>query len=189
MFTLKLFRNTLCEFGPILAFLIAFEVRNFRTGVIAMMVATFVALIILKKTEDHIPLFALFSSGTVLFFGGLSLLIDIPSIFILRDTLFDLFLGVTLLISVWVRRPLFKYLFPTVFGITDQGWSTLSYRWGIFFLLLAAINEWVRQMLSPEDWVLAKIFIIIASVCFGAYQFTLTRRERLPQANAWGILS
>ncbi len=188
MFTSRLLKNSLCEFGPILAFLIAFETSGFQNGIIAMIIATLLAMVALKVSEGHIPLFALLSSGTVLFFGGLSVSIDMPDIFILRDTFFDAVFGTALLISVALHKPLFQPLFHTVFSITDRGWNTLSLRWGVFFLILAATNEWVRLSFSPEDWVIAKIFIISASLIFGSYQLTLTKRERLPEASPWGIV-
>ncbi|MGB5019012.1 MAG: septation protein IspZ [Candidatus Moraniibacteriota bacterium] len=189
MLNKKLLLNTLCEFGPILGFLVAFELGDFTTGVIAMMIATLISLIALKHFEKHTPIFALLSSGSVLLFGGTSLFIHIPSIFILRDTLFDSVFGLALIISVWKGNPLFKYIFSGVFAITDRGWNILSLRWGIFFIILAVLNEWVRLTLSPEDWVIAKIFIILASVAFGSYQITLTKKERLPHATARGLVA
>lgn len=189
MISKKILINTLCEFGPVLGFLVAFKLSDFMTGIIVMMIATIIALLLLKILEKHTPIFALISSGTVLFFGGISLFIDLPGIFIFRDTIFDTLFGLALLLSVWLGKPLFKYTFSGVFAITHRGWSVLSLRWGIFFLLLALINEWVRLTLSPEDWVIAKILIIIASFVFGAYQFTLTKKERLPNATDWGIIA
>ncbi len=188
MINSRIIWNTLCEFGPIFGFIIAFEIYDFRAGVIAMMIATSLSLIVLKRIENHLPIFALISAGTVLFFGGVSLFIDIPSIFILRDTLFDGIFGVIILISVWIKKPIFRYIFRGVFAITFRGWELLSLRWGIFFLILASTNEWVRLTLSPETWVIAKMFIIVAAVLFGGYQLTLTKRERLPEATAWGIV-
>lgn len=184
----KLLINTLCEFGPVLGFLIAYELTDFMVGVVVMMIATILSLLILWRVEKHVPIFALISAGTVLFFGSTSLFIDIPSIFILRDTLFDGVFGLALIISVWKGRPLFKYIFSGVFAITDKGWSTLSFRWGVFFIVLALVNELVRHTLSPDDWVIAKVGFIVVSVIFGSYQLTLTKRERLPTATAWGIV-
>ncbi len=188
MFSNKLIINTLCDLGPIIAFIVAFEIWGFQAGTIAMMITVIIALLILKRVENHIPIFALISTATVLLFGGLSLFKNIPSIFILRDTLFDGVFGVVLLISVWRKRPLFQYIFKNIFAITYKGWSKLSFRWGIFFLFLAGCNEFVRLNLSPETWVGAKILIIIASFVFGISQLTLTKKERLPEANAWGIV-
>jgi len=188
MWNSRLILNSLCEFGPIIAFLVAFSFGDFSTGIIAMMVATFVSLLILKYKENTIPFFALISSVTVLLFGSLSLLADMPTLFIFRDTLFDVFFGTVLLVSVYRNKPLFKYLFRGVFAITDRGWRTLSLRWGIFFYILALANEIARFTLSPDAWVLAKVSIVVISCIFGAYQFTLTRRERLPTATPWGIV-
>lgn len=188
MISKRLLINALCEFGPILAFIVAFEIKDFMTGVVVMMIATVISLIILKLVEKHLPIFGLISSGTVLFFGGVSLFIDIPSIFILRDTLFDGVFGSVIIISVLMGKPIFKYIFKGVFRITDNGWKHLSLRWGIFFILLAVVNEGVRLTLSPEDWVMAKIIIIIMTTVFGVYQLRLTKKERLTDATAWGII-
>lgn len=187
MISKRLLINGLCEFGPIMGFIVLFELKDFMAGVIAMIISTIIALFVLQRLEKHIPIFALISSGSVLFFGGITLFIDIPSIFILRDTLFDGLLGSMLIASVWYGKPLFKYIFRSVFAITDKGWNVLSLRWGVFFIILALANEWVRLTLSPEDWVTAKIIIIITSVIFGSYQLRLTKKERLPDATAWGI--
>lgn len=189
MISKKLLVNTLCEFGPVLGFLIAFELKDFMTGVVVMMLSTLISLVILRILEKHTPIFALISSGTVLFFGGVSLFIDLPGVFILRDTVFDALFGLAIIVSVWIGKPLFRYIFSGVFAITHKGWSILSLRWGIFFLILALINEWVRLTLSPEDWVIAKTLIIVSSVVFGSYQLTLTKKERLPDATKWGIVA
>jgi intracellular septation protein len=171
-----------------MAFLITYEIYGFMNGVVAMMIATVISFFVLRRVERHTPIFALISSGSVLIFGGISLFINIPSIFILRDTLFDGIFGAVLIISVLCGKPLFKYIFSGVFAITDRGWKIFSLRWGIFFIILAIINEWVRLNLSPEDWVTAKVLMIIASTVFGIYQLTLTKKERLPGATSWGVV-
>ncbi len=188
MLSRKLFLNILCEFGPIVAFLVTYSLADFESGTIAIIIATVAALILLKVTERHLPLFAIFSTMTVVIFGGISLVIHIPGIFILRDTVFDTVFGLILITSVLMKRPLLKPLFHNVFGITDRGWSILSVRWGLFFLFLATWNEWARQTVTPEEWVSMKILMIVVTLIFGFYQFTLARRERLPDASPWGLV-
>jgi intracellular septation protein len=189
MVSKKLLVNALCEFGPVMAFLITYQVYGFMPGVVAMMIATVISFFVLRHVERHTPIFALISSGSVLIFGGISLFVNIPSIFILRDTLFDVIFGFVIIVSVLIKKPLFKYIFGGVFAITDRGWSIFSLRWGIFFVILAAINEWIRLQLSPDDWVLAKVLMVIASTIFGIYQLTLTKKERLPTATSWGVVN
>lgn len=188
MLSKKLIINTLCEFGPILSFILAFEIWDFKAGTIAMMGTVLVALFVLKRTENHLPIFALLSTITVILFGGVSLVVDIPSIFILRDTIFDGLFGAVLLVSVFMKKPLFQYLFHNVFAITFRGWNILSLRWGVFFILLALSNEWIRHMVTPEAWVLAKVLMIVASFVFGILQFPMIRRHRLPEASSWGMV-
>ena len=60
MISTKLLINTLCEFGPILGFLITFELSgDFMSGVVVMMITTIVSLIVLQYLEKHTPIFAL----------------------------------------------------------------------------------------------------------------------------------
>jgi intracellular septation protein len=79
-------------------------------------------------------------------------------------------------------------LFQNVFHISEKGWSILSLRWGFFFLLLAGLNEWVRQSLTPDMWVTFKLVTIVGTIAFGVSQFILARRERLPDATPWGLV-
>ncbi len=152
-----------------------------------MMVAVLAALIVLYTTEHHLPVFGLISAASVLVFGGMSLLIEIPSIFILRDTIFDAIFGLILIGSVYMKKPALRYFFQNVFAISEKGWTLLTLRWGIFFFILALANEAIRWTLTSDAWVSAKLYMIIGTVLFGVYQFTLTKKERLPEATTWGI--
>lgn len=188
MLSRKVVLNGACEFGPIIAFMAAYSIWDFEAGTFAMIGAVVCALFVLWHTERHLPLFALLSTVSVIIFGGISLFVHIPSLFILRDTIFDSIFGIILLYSVYVGKPLLKLFFKNVFSITDRGWMRLTLRWGIFFLLLAVLNEWVRLHLSPDEWVRVKAYLIVATVLFGMYQFTLTRKERMPDATPWGLI-
>jgi hypothetical protein len=48
-------------------------------------------------------------------------------------------------------------------------------------------NEIARRALVPELWIYYKLAAVVATNVFGFYQFVLTRRERLPEANEWGL--
>lgn len=184
----KVLLNAFCEFGPIIAFMGTYSVWDFEKATIAMIGSVVIALGVLWYTEHHLPLFALLSTVTVIIFGGISIFVHIPSIFILRDTIFDSIFGVVLLVSVYMGKPLLKVFFKNVFAISERGWNRLTLRWAFFFILLAVLNEWVRLHLSSDDWVRVKAYLIVATILFGLYQFTLTRRERLPEATPWGLV-
>jgi len=187
MFAKKLWINLLCEFGPIASFLIVYQFSTFGKATIAMVIATCISFVILLKIEKHVPYFALLNTVSVILFGGVSALIDIPDIFIIRDTIFDLVLGIVLLTTVNFKRTGLQMLFSNVFLITQKGWKIFTFRWGIFYLILALTNEVIRNYANEQMWVEAKVWMILATVIFGMYQLTLTKRERLPEANSYGL--
>ncbi len=187
VFSKKLVINLLCEFGPIAAFLTTYQFSTFATATIAMIIATTISFFILWRFDNHVPYFALLNTVSVILFGGISALIEIPDVFIVRDTIFDLILGLVLLVSLQTKKTGLELLFGNVFAITQKGWRIFTLRWGIFYLLLALVNEYIRLYQTPDTWVEAKVWMIVGTVIFGMYQLTLTKRERLPTANAYGL--
>jgi intracellular septation protein len=194
MFSWKLWINLLCEFGPIASFLTVFQIENMRHpevafshATIAMVVVTCISFFVLLRFEKHVPYFALFNTISVILFGGVSAFVNIPDVFILRDTILDLILGIVLLVSLRYKSTGLQFFFGNVFAITEKGWKIFTLRWGIFYVILACANELIRQNASPDMWVKAKVWLIIGTVIFGMYQLTLTRRHRLPHANTYGM--
>lgn len=187
MLSKKLWINLLCEFSPIVVFLFTFEMGGFRVATLSMIVAVVIAFFALRISEGHTPYFALLNTASVIVFGGVSAFVDIPDIFIVRDSIFDFVLGTALLASLWSKTPGLKLLFNNVFAISDKGWVIFTKRWGIFFLLLGVLNEIVRNFFTPDTWVSFKVGMIIVTVCFGFYQLTLTSKERLSEADTLGL--
>lgn len=187
IFSRKLWINLLCEFGPVVAFLASFEMYGFGTATLAMIIATTISFAVLWVFEKHPPYFALFNTISVLLFGGASLFVNIPDVFIFRDTAFDIILGTILLASLKYQKTGLEFFFSNVFALTRKGWREFTFRWGLFYIFLAFVNEMVRINLSPEAWVEAKVWMIIGTTIFGFYQLRLTSRERLPEANAFGL--
>jgi len=185
----KLWINLLCEFGPIIAFLASYEMYGFGTATLAMIGATIVSFIILFTLEKHPPYFALFNTLSVLLFGAISVFVSIPDIFIFRDTALDLVLGTFFLASLKYqnKKTGLEFFFSNVFAITRKGWREFTFRWGIFYIILAFTNETIRIFATPDMWVEAKVWMIIGTVIFGFYQLRLTTKERLPEANAFGL--
>lgn len=183
----KLWINLLCEFGPVVAFLTSYEMYGFGTATLAMIGTTVVALVILVLFEKHPPYFALFNTASVVLFGGVSVFVNIPDVFIFRDTALDTALGVVFLASLRYKKTGLEFFFGNVFAITQKGWKEFTFRWGIFYVLLAFTNETIRMLATPDMWVTAKVWMIVGTVIFGFYQLRLTAQERLPDANSFGL--
>ncbi len=64
-----------------------------------------------------------------------------------------------------------KLLFKDYIALDQKGWITLSWHYGLLFLLTATLNEIVRQTQSTDFWVNFKVFGITALfVVFGILQ-------------------
>lgn len=177
----------LCEFGPVVAFLASYEMYGFGTATLAMIGATIVALVVLMVFEKHSPFFAMFNTASVVLFGGVSVFVSIPDVFIFRDTAFDIVLGTICLASLRYKKTALEFFFGNVFAITKKGWKEFTFRWGVFYVSLAFTNEAVRMFATPDMWVEAKVWMIVGTVIFGFYQLKLTTKERLPEANSFGF--
>ena len=67
-----------------------------------------------------------------------------------------------------------------MFKLTPEGWRKLTFRWGLFFLLLAALNEIIWRSVSTDLWVDFKVFGIMPLT----FLFTLSQ---LPLINRYQI--
>jgi len=185
---LRVSQSWTIEFGPLLVFFLCFEIWGFLAATSALVVSTFFALLVAFITERRVPLFPLISGLCVFLFGLLTLYFQDPRFLVLEYTLYNGFFGMALLIGLLFNVPLLRYMFGTLFALKEYGWMVLSYRWAVFFLLVAFANELVWRYTPEHLWVIFRIGVVPAFLCFGLYQFTLSRRERLPEASAWGLI-
>lgn len=183
----ELIGNALGEFAPIVTFVVVAETHGFHTGLIWMVVIAVLSFALSWGIEKRVPKFGLVASGTILLFGVMSIVTGDEFYIIIKDTLYASSFGLALLGGLVFNRSYLQVLFGDFFAMTERGWFILTVRWTVFFLLLAASNEIARRFLSPELWIYYKLAAVVVTNIFGFYQFTLTRRERLPEANEWGL--
>jgi intracellular septation protein len=50
-------------------------------------------------------------------------------------------------------RPLLPVVLDSVLQLTEEGWRKLTFRWGLFFFLLAIVNEVVWRTQTTDFWV------------------------------------
>lgn len=185
-----MFLNWLIQFGPITLFFFVFELteKNFFVATTILMVATFFAVMAELKERKQLALFPIFSASFIFFFGGATLLFRNPQFLIVKDTLYDGIFSGALFFSLRHKRNLMEMFFWNLFAMSERGWRILAIRWAYFFLLSAFLNELVRRTVEPEVWVWYKILNTLILLLFGVYQFTLIRRERIPEmTNSLGM--
>ena len=169
---------TLLEIGPLILFFAVTAKWEIRTGTVVFMIATAIAVPCYRWMEGRWPIMPMIGGFFVLVFGGLTIYLD-NSIFIkLKPTivncLFGLILGGGLLI---LKRPLLKPIFGAAFQLTDEGWRKLTFRWALFFFVLAIVNELAWRNLSDATWAASKAFVSFPlTMVFAFFQIPLLKR-------------
>jgi intracellular septation protein len=152
------------------------------------MVLTVIALSLGWYYERHLPVLPIISGIFVIISGFLTIAYQTPDALIFADSLYYFGMGLTIAIGLIFRTNILKLIFSRVFAMQDIGWRILAVRWVIIFLLGGAVNELVRIFGTPELWVHFKVVKVITITVFGMYQFTLSRKYRIPEeSNEWGL--
>ncbi len=165
------------EVGPLVVFFVTNSQLDIYWGTGAFMVATIIALSLSKALFGRIPLMPLISGVFVLSFGGLTLYLHDALFIKLKPTIVNSLFAAILFGGLLFGHSLLRYLFGDVFRLTDKGWRILTFRWALFFVFLAVLNEIVWRNFSDDFWVNFKLFgVIPITMIFGIMQFSIIKR-------------
>lgn len=170
------------EFGP----LVIFFVTNSKFGIFhataAFMVAITLSLVISKLVFKKIAVMALFTGVFVLVFGALTLYLNDETFIKVKPTIVNLLFAFILLAGLYKGRIFLKYVFEEAFHLKEEGWRQLTIRWGLFFIALAVLNEFVWRNFSTDDWVSFKVFgIMPITMIFGLFQIGLLQKYQIEE--------
>ncbi len=166
------------EVGPLVVFFVVNSRTNIFRGTAAFMIAIVIALAVSWYVERRVPIMPLVTAVFVLVFGGLTLYLE-DSVFIkLKPTIVNCSFALILLGGLATGRSLLKPVMGEAFQMNEQGWRRLTLRWAGFFLLLAALNEFVWRSYDESVWVKFKVFgIMPLTMVFAMSQMGLIRRH------------
>ena len=172
------------ELGPLIVFFVANAKFNLFVATGAFMVAIVAAMIASYMVTKHIPMMALVTGVIVLVFGTLTLVLHDETFIKMKPTIvYSLFAGV-LGGGLLFGRSFIAIMFDQMFNLTAQGWRILTFRWAIFFLAMAILNEIIWRTQTTDFWVAFKAFgVIPLTMGFANTQMPLIKRYHLEPAS------
>jgi intracellular septation protein len=149
------------DLGPLIVFFVAFRFFGIYGATAAFMVAVLAALALGYMRDKKLAPMPLFTAVLVVVFGGLTLYLQNATFIKMKPTVLYAFVGMLLLGGLIFNRLFIKYVFGQAFDLNEEGWRKLTWRWAIFALALALLNEIVWRNFSTAIWVDFKVWAIM----------------------------
>ena len=178
--------NFVLDFGPLFLFFVASKFGSSDTdpkqgaivGTAAFMAAILVAVIVSKLKLGKISPMLKLTAALGVFFGALTIWFYDERFIQIKPTIIYAFFAI-LLLGGWLRgKAMLKYVLEQAYqGLDEKGWMKLSLRWGIFFFILAGLNEVFRrpEWFSFDTWLSIKVWGVSALT----FLFALANRPML----------
>ena len=190
----------LLELGPTLLFVLAYSQgqrlidgfglpapfsKPLFLATAVLMAALVVSLALSWLLTRTLPIMPVVTAFIVLVFGGLTLYLQDEWFAYVKPTIINCLFGTVLLVGLWFGRSLMKILLEASIDMDDEGWRKLTLRWGVFFFVLAAINEIVWRNFSEAFWAGFKLWgFVPITMAFTLAQLPLMAKHSTAPADA-----
>jgi intracellular septation protein len=116
-----------------------------------------VALLVGLVVERRIAPMPLIAGAFALVFGGLTLALHDPRFIKIKPTAVNLVFGLGLLAGLGLKKNPLKWMLGEALALPDEAWRKLTFRYAIYFLGMAALNEIVWRTQPDAIWVLFRV--------------------------------
>ena len=172
------------ELGPLLVFFVANAKFNLFVATGAFMVAIVAAMIASYVVVRHVPMMAIVTAVVVIVFGTLTLVLHDETFIKMKPTIVYTLFAATLGGGLLFGRSFIAIMFDQMFNLTPHGWRVLTFRWALWFLAMAVLNEIVWRTQSTDFWVAFKAFgMVPLTMLFAITQMPLVKRYHLEPAS------
>jgi intracellular septation protein len=165
------------ELGPLVVFFIVNARADIFTGTAWFMGAMVLALALSWLLLRRVAVMPLVTGVVVLIFGSLTLIFHDDTFIKMKPTIVNSLFGAVLLGGLAFGQSLLRYVFGEVYKLKPQGWMVLTLRWGLFFFVLAGLNEIVWRTQSTDFWVAFKVWATMPlTIAFAAFQLPVLQK-------------
>jgi len=175
------------DYGPLIIFFATYMLAGLMAATAAIVVTSLIALALTWVYERRVPMMPLVTAAVVTLFGGLTLWLQDETFIKMKPTIIQTIFAAILLGGLAFGRPLLKPLLGKMMPpMTDAGWRGLTFRYGLFFIVMAVLNEVIWRTQSTDFWVTFKVFgIMVLTIVFIMIQMPFINRHMLdPDAAA-----
>lgn len=163
------------EIGPLVVFFVIYQRADIYTATAVFVPLILAALGVSWKLSGKLPRMAAVTAVMVTVFGGLTLWLQDATFIKMKPTVVYLIFAGALGWGLMRGRSYLRDLMGETMPMTDEGWRIFTFRWALFFVAMAALNEAVWRSFSESDWVTFKTFIAPA----GTFLFVMTQMPLL----------
>ena len=167
------------DFGPLLAFFIAYKFSGVFMGTAVFMLAIAVAVLVSKLKLGRVSPMLWLSAILVVGFGGLTIYFHDPKFIQVKPTIIYALLAALLFGGLLMGRPLLRYVLEAGYkDLSDLGWMKLSRNWAFFFAAMAVANELIRANFSFDQWLSIKVWgVTVATLVFAIANVPMLMRH------------
>ena len=170
------------ELGPLIIFFIVNARFDIFTATAWFMGAMVVSLALSWLVLRRVAVMPLVTGVVVLVFGGLTLYLQDDTFIKMKPTIVNSLFAAVLLGGLAFGKSLLGYVFDSAFRLDAEGWRKLTFRWGLFFVFLAVLNEVVWRNFSEDTWVAFKVWgTMPITVAFTLAQMPLIMRHSVDE--------
>ncbi len=155
------------DLGPVIIFMLTYNIANGRVAegqaiywaTSVFLAATAIAVGYAWFVQKRLPPMLIVTAVVVGVFGGLTIALHNPVFIKMKPTIVNLLYAGVILGGLAVKQNVWKMLFQSAFpALPEKVWTVFALRWGVFFIFLAGVNEFVWRNFSESFWANFKVF-------------------------------
>jgi intracellular septation protein len=149
----------LFELFPVLLFFVAYKIYGIYVATAVMIVTSLLQALYLWRRDGAIPTMHWVTLGLVVFFGGLTLVLQDPTFVKIKPTIVNWLFASAFIIAPFIGgKTLPQRMMEANVVLPQSKWKNLNRAWILFFIALGALNVAVAFNFSENAWVNFKLY-------------------------------